>query len=66
MQGADTTRERAVTTTEQWGNSPEYPQQALVTVNSNQSPDQEDKGTNLGTNLIHKVQTPGGRLIRFL
>ena len=54
MQGAGTTRERAITTAEQWGNSPEYPQQALVTVNSDQSPDQEDKGTNLWTNLTHQ------------
>ena len=54
MQGAGTTRERAITTAEQWGNSPEYPQQALVTLNSNQGPDQQDKCTNLGTNLIHQ------------
>ena len=34
MQGAGTTRGRAVTTTGQGGNSPEYPQQVLVTVNT--------------------------------
>ena len=54
MQGAGPTRERAVTTTEQGGNSPEYPGQALVTVNSNQSTDQEYKGTLLWTTLTHQ------------
>ena len=67
MQGAGTTRGRAVTTTGQGGNSPEYPQQVLVTVNSNQSTDQERKRVQTsGQTSPTKVQIPKGRLTKFL
>ena len=67
MQGAGTTKDRAVTTTEQGGNSPEYPGQALVTVNSNQSTDQERiRAQTSGPTSPTKVQIPEGRLTRWL
>ena len=60
-QGAGTTRDKAVTTTEQGGNSPEYPGQALVTINSNQSTDQERiRAQTSGPTLPTKVQIPEG------
>ena len=67
MQGAGTTKDRAVTTTEQGGNSPEYPGQALVTVNSNQNTDQERiRAQTSGPTSPTKVQIPEGRLTRWL
>ena len=58
-QGASTTRERALITTEQGGNSPEYPGQALVTVNSNQSTNQErTRAQTSGPTSPMRVQTP--------
>ena len=66
-QGAGPTRETAVTTTEQWENSPEYPQQALVKVNSNQSTDQERiRAQTSGPTSPTKVQIPAGRLTTLL
>ena len=66
-QGAGTTRDKAVTTTEQGDNSPEYPRWALVTVTSNQSTDQERiRAQTSGPTSSTKVQIPEGRLTRFL
>ena len=60
-------RERALTTTEQEGNSPEYPGQALVTANSNQSTDQQRiKAQTSGPTSPTKVQISEGRLTRWL
>ena len=59
--------QRALTTTEQGGNSPEYPGQALVTVNSNQSTDQErTRAQTSGPTSPTKVQLSEGRLTRWL
>ena len=67
MQGAGTTKDRAVTTTEQGGNSPEYPGQALVTVNSNQNTNQERiRAQTSGPTSPTKVQITEGRLTRWL
>ena len=67
MQGAGTPGERALTTTEQGGNSPEYPGQALVTANSNQSTNQERiRAQTSGPTSPTKVQITEGRLTRWL